>query len=546
MIKRKLLFGLAGSLFLLAGGVYCGGQFAYADGEQQGVFSIPGFDSAPSPLPSAGETYQEVIRTDENILAQADRHYQSKRFFEAEKLYSEYVRQNAQVSLSSELALAYHRLGLIAKKRQLYDKAQEYLVSAIKTDPNKDPRITLDYAVILYDLGEYERAKSLLLFLNEHSPNMEEAKIYLGKTLLEVEPSIELLPLLETEYGRIDACEILSARCREVGNVGDAEKLEKILYDEKVKGDQVFFAAPTPFSEQTLPQNNVSFEPSSRIAEGTAGPNSAVPSEVKEGFASSAPAVHEAIGDLAGGNDSQSARGPYADNVSDSADWGLGGYPGLVMDDGAESAGIGLSVSQESISPDRRDSQSFSEMDEMANRVANQVRNQEPEQMAEDFLRDRLPSFAEAVPENARSQSLAEDYSGFDGYLPPAGSVSKRVGITVPRASAIADTGSAPVPDFSFVSRVCAEEPERVAFLSDEPSAPAAPPQDVPRRLTSEEKLEMAERAGAKITYLTPDQYNNEIATRAGKVVKHAEEEISKSNLDESQKNDLLQKIFGK
>ena len=55
----------------------------------------------------------------------------------------------------------------------------------------------------------------------------------------------------------------------------------------------------------------------------------------------------------------------------------------------------------------------------------------------------------------------------------------------------------------------------------------------------------MAEKAGAEITYLTKDQYNTEIATRAGKLVQHAEEEISNSQLKEEQKQDLLQKILG-
>ncbi len=55
----------------------------------------------------------------------------------------------------------------------------------------------------------------------------------------------------------------------------------------------------------------------------------------------------------------------------------------------------------------------------------------------------------------------------------------------------------------------------------------------------------MAEKAGAKITYLTSEEYDTEIATRAGRMVQHAEEEISNSNLQEDEKQALIQKILG-
>ena len=603
MNKKELLFGLTGSVFLLVGGICPSGLFAGSGLEQQGSFSVPGFDASLSP--SSGtrrEVSQDVVRTDEDVLTQAERHYQSKRFFEAEKIYSEYVRQNAQVGSSPDLALAYHRLGMIAKKRQLYDKAQQYLIAAIQADPNKDPQITLDYAIILYEIGEYERAKNLLLFLDEHAADLEDVKIYLGKTLLEIEPSLEILPLLEAEYGRADACELLAVRCREAGKTSDAEQLEKMLFSEKVKEDQVFFAPPAPVS---APAENEGMTSGEMVHEMAPSEDIAVLSAPADGhsvenqsidqfaglrsdlvaenggidddvplideqdnnlLASSAAVAREAAEALSGGNLAQPESGTSF-HVSHSAPTPsegdlLRGFPGLAMNDATEEdlkgeetlQGIGIAAgsSSEPTSVGTESIRSFSEMDKMANQVADRLINSEAEPMAEDLLRSGAPSFAEAVPEDARTQKFEEDYSGFDGYRLPVASASKRPESprqTDPSASLFSfpeGHQAAPVPDPSFVSEICTEEPEKVALQPIETASPATVPQSGTHRFSSEEKLEMARKAGAEIRYLTPEEYNNEIATRAGKVVKQAEEEISKSRLDEDQKNDLLQKIFGK
>ena len=94
MNKKELLFGLTGSVFLLVGGICPSGLFAGSGLDQQGSFSVPGFDASfSSSSGTRREVSQDVVRTDEDALTQAERHYQAKRFFEAEKIYSEYIKE---------------------------------------------------------------------------------------------------------------------------------------------------------------------------------------------------------------------------------------------------------------------------------------------------------------------------------------------------------------------------------------------------------------------------------------------------------------------
>lgn len=572
MSKKLRSFGFVGLTFLVFGvGAYAADVPEFSALAPQNT-PVPGFTTAP---PASITTdvqdipgYPTPIGENSGVLSEANRFYQAKRFFDAEKLYNAYISQNAQIGVSTDLALAYHRLGLIAKRRQLYDKAQEYLISAIKSDPMKDPQITLDYAVILYDLGEYERAEKFFRFLSENDPNLEEAKIYLGKTLLEVNPGIEILPLLEAEYSRVEAGELLAARCRAVGKTEEAEKLEKMIFNEKAKGDEVFFTpaapAPAPTAAPSMANEPVTPFPSDKSAEIEAfaamlPASSASDGTDNTGFApfetgkgaGAKPvfsAAQDAIGVLSSGQ-IDTAR-PDIPAASQTA--ALGGYPGLTMgnDDG---------VVLHEADP------VYSEAEPVGEKMG--------EQFApfEDYEGNASATLA-AVPRGVTVPRTEDHYRGFDGYLPPEVPSPKPASSDFTRVN----VGSAPTPDFGFVDEICFHDPEKVALqpqVSQTPkpvppasvrTSPKASPLTAPRaessrgvtpspqpaaenshRLSSAEKLQMAEQAGAKITYLTQEQYNNEIATRAGRVVQHAEEEISNSNLQEGQKQALLQKILG-
>lgn len=575
MSKNLRSFGFVGLTFLFFGvGAYAADVPEFSALAAQNT-PVPGFTTAP---PASITTdvqdipgYPTPIGENSGVLSEANRFYQAKRFFDAEKLYNAYVNQNAQIGVSTDLALAYHRLGLIAKRRQLYDKAQEYLISAIKSDPMKDPQITLDYAVILYDLGEYERAEKFFRFLNDNNPNLEEAKIYLGKTLLEVNPSIEILPLLEAEYSRVEAGELLAARCRAVGKTEEAEKLEKMISNEKSKGDEVFFtpAAPAPVptvapSMANEPPAPATPSPSDNSAEfeafaATLPPSSATDGPGNPGFAPfetgnetgtkpAFAAAQDALGVLSSGQ--ISAAHPKLPAASKTAT--LGGYPGLTMGD---DDGVVLHEADPV----------YSEAEPVGDKIG--------EQFApfEDYESDASATFA-GGPRGVTVPRTEDHYRGFDGYLPPEIPSPKPASNDFTRVS----VGSAPTPDFGFVDEICFHDPEKVALqpqVSQTPkpaapvsvrtspkaspltapnakpsrgvSAPRQPAAENAHRLSSAEKLQMAEQAGAKITYLTQEQYNNEIATRAGRVVQHAEEEISNSNLQEGQKQALLQKILG-
>ncbi|MGI5831027.1 MAG: tetratricopeptide repeat protein [Thermoguttaceae bacterium] len=563
MTNRLLSFCLTGFTFLSTCSVTYGiNPMQSPVPEQAGSAMISGDDARSAASYTAVASLSEVGSQtgEEGLLAQAERYYQLKRFFEAEKIYNQYVSQNAQLGVSSDLALAYHRLGLIAKKRQLYNKAQEYLIMAIKSDPTKNPQITLDHAIILYDIGEYKRAKNFFEFLNERYPNLEEAKIYLGKTLLEVDPGIEVLPLLEAEMGRIEAGELLAARCREVGKVEDAEKIEEMFFNEKVKADQIFFssaesAIPLPdkavvdvpqrhaprnaeiVSQDThissrksealaaimcleVPENNKEdgfmafpgFDGANMLNDSILATPAAV-SPIDSSFAA-AQGVAEALA-----RKEPTERNFVVEKPNSSQSPVFGGYPGLAMnDDDGKTIEPRDNTYANSLSIDGKASGLYIPVDKMS-----------------EF---------EGV-----SDTSEEDYAGFDGYLPPSIPRSKQIGVPILNTANASSLDSAPIPDFTFVSDLCSTKPEKIALEVVAPSAPTSSEvsqKNRSRRLSSEEKLQIAEQAGAKITYLTPEEYNHEIATRAGKVVRHAEEKILKSNLEENQKQELFQKIFGK
>ena len=613
MNKQLLTFGCIGFACLIFGvGAYAADFLGQAINDQWGT-SIPGFTTDSSPSASVDDQnaggYPTPIGESSGILSEANRFYQAKRFFDAEKLYSSYVSQNAQYGFSADLALAYHRLGLIAKKRQLYDKAQEYLISAIKCDPMKDPQITLDYAIILFELGEYERAEKFFRFLSENNPDMNQAKIYLGKTLLESAPSVDVLPLLEPEYGRVEAGELLAARCREVGKTADAEKIEKMIFDEKTKGDEVFFmpaAAPGDLSGPSASSSLAAPAKSAVTADSDASKGSVTPAPADNGdefevFAATLPGTAKADDPQKSGfapfrtDDSFSAASkgttgsdslasptfaasqdaygmlsPGMDNTrvseeipssNSSRTETFGGYPGLAMN---ESDGVVLHGADPF----------YAEAKPIEKKVAEQFAPFEENEAA-------APATFAKIPQGVSVPRAEGSYGGFDGYLPPRVSGLEALAST---DSTRMTSGAAPVPDFNFVNQICFHDPEKVALQSQAPrssapisvrtspkasplstqvaplhSTPASPqsapllglptsPQtsvNNPRRFSSDEKLEMAEKAGAEITYLTQEQYNNEIATRAAQVVQRAEEEISNSNLQEDQKQALLQKILG-
>lgn len=580
MSKIQLFLGFVGFAFLIFGGSLYSADLPEPSADSEENASVPGFTPVSTSISEAAQNisgYPTPIGENSGVLSEANRFYQAKRFFDAEKLYNLYVSQNAQVGVSTDLALAYHRLGLIAKKRQLYDNAQQYLISAIKSDPAKDPQITLDYAIILFELGEYERAEKLFRFLCENNPDLEQAKIYLGKTLLELDPSIDLLPLLEAEYSRVEAGELLAERCRAAGKTQDAEKLEKMIFSEKMKGDEVFFAPadsaaapaeiPAPSVAQSMPNvpaapvNGTATAPNDRSADFEAFA-ATVPSKTgaevlrKSDFAPFA--ADDSFGADPAGDDfgtlgaptfeaAQDAYGALSEGARTNT---LGGYPGLTMNDGD---GVVL------------------EKADPAYAEAKPTQGKVTEQFAPfaDYEKEAPTTLAE-TRRGVSVPRAEENYGGFDGYLPP--------GVPSPKVSASTElthveVGSAPTPDFAFVDEICFHDPEKVALQQKTPksaapisvrTSPKASPltnaqakplrdtQTLPqgsavgaRRLSSDEKLQMAEKAGAEITYLTKDQYNTEIATRAGKVVQHAEEEISNSQLKEEQKQDLLQKILG-
>ena len=239
-------------------------------------FPTPGANAGFDPrtlgaagLESENET-EEEIEEPAAILAKANRLYDNRRYNDAEKQYHRYINM---VTASGQAWLtphSYYRLGLIAEKRQQFAKAQEYLILAMQNDPEKNPIFTFEYARILYDTHEYDRARTLLAHLAVHSPEIPDVRYYLGMTMLHLNPGMDCFPLLEEKLGTEEACRLIAEKCRETGRVAVAEELEKRLETLQGEKDRLFFLQT---SSNSIPANT-------NVVPTAAVPTAAVPTPV--------------------------------------------------------------------------------------------------------------------------------------------------------------------------------------------------------------------------------------------------------------------------
>lgn len=167
----------------------------------------------------------------EELMSRGDAAYSMGDREDAAKFYMERVaRSHAQDGIDESLVSAYHRLGVINRELQDYGKAQEYLVLAVKSDPSKNPQLTLDYARVLYETGKYERAQKLFNFLIEKRPEITDARYYNALCVLNLDPeSPEAFAGIEEKEGRERACELVAEKCRELGKTAKAEEMTKML-----------------------------------------------------------------------------------------------------------------------------------------------------------------------------------------------------------------------------------------------------------------------------------------------------------------------------
>lgn len=168
--------------------------------------------------------------SNKELLHKGDRSFDEKKNDIAERYYLERVaRSTAKDGIEESLIDVYYRLGLLAKEKGDFQKAQDYLVLAIKSDPSKNPEITFVYSKILYEIEKYERAKKLFSYLTENHPEMDGPRYYLGLCLMNLEPGEEALSCLEETVGREKACRMIAAKSRELGRTDVAQEMEQIL-----------------------------------------------------------------------------------------------------------------------------------------------------------------------------------------------------------------------------------------------------------------------------------------------------------------------------
>lgn len=184
---------------------------------------------------------RERPQTPEEMLRLADEMYQNKRFNDAEKLYEQYINGPETQKSPQNVSTACHRLGLIARKRQQYQKAQDYLIMAMKTDSSQSEQITFDYAQILFDSGEFLRAGNLFQYLASKDPGNRQVKYFYGLSLLQQGAYRQAYPVLLETLGQEDACSLIAGEAKKRGDVELAAEMENVIDQIYAQRDQMFF-----------------------------------------------------------------------------------------------------------------------------------------------------------------------------------------------------------------------------------------------------------------------------------------------------------------
>lgn len=204
----------------------------------------PNFDAdAAMPSNAAGGPIisRNKPQTPEEILYLADEMYQNKRFNDAEKLYEQYINGPETQKTPQTVSVAYHRLGLIARKRQQYQKAQDYLILAMKTDSSQSRQITFDYAQILFDIGEFRRAGNLFQYLSSKDPDNLQVNYFYGLSLLHQGAYRQAYPVLLKTLGQEQACSLIAVQAKKRGENELAAEMENVIDQIYAQRDQMFF-----------------------------------------------------------------------------------------------------------------------------------------------------------------------------------------------------------------------------------------------------------------------------------------------------------------
>lgn len=465
---------------------YAGGQ--NTDGRYMGAPypDAPSWDRAVPSQTAVSPSFPESAQRFEpprsqgpqDIFSQADAAYQNGRFNDAESLYQQYLSENSSVLDRSMVSVAYHRLGLIARKRQQYEKAMDYLVKAVQSSPIQNSEITFDYARILYDIGQYDRAEKLLSHLYRDNPSDQQVKFYLAQSTLRLRRYSEAYELLKETVGREDACTQIAKQANEQGDTEVAEEMQRYLLQVNMNKDQQFFLgenAPQTVSDPVFPDPNAVRVPDAELAMAVPRPEAAGTSPKRDSVPAPSPKASQNPGPIPVPDQTQGEEASISKLF-------LPAFTQYLDGKGANP------VSQEQIGEGAVVNGPISQND--------------------------IPSVF-PMPEGSREEPYSAAYQSSDAWL----------GNSHPGLSAASVPG--PVPAASPMDSTEEEDiwASSKSFDHQEKADTAAMMQNRPsRKKSSEEKLAEAIAAGATVEYLTPEQYNHEIATRAGTLVREAKE----------------------
>ncbi len=490
-----------------------------------------------------------------DLLRRADKRYNNARYNDAEQLYNQFLKEYPRFEdrlVSSEV---YHKLGLIARKRQQYKKAMDYLVQAIQVAGTQNPQITFDYAHILFDIGEYDRAVSLFARLYEIQPTDRQTMDFYAQALIQKREYDKAYPFLKEVMGDEQACQFIAQKAEEKGDRAVVEEMQQHICQVNMNRDQQFF-----FDGENGNFSNVNASFSSPVME-----NASIGQGVGESRFSSYPAqeiAREPIEAFRSSKNSRATQSPV-----ETAEPFLNSNTGRVA-----TVAMAPQVFAETMEPGVSQSREIEKYAVSSSKLPNGASVSDsylnPQSVCEPLPSETfLPAFSSYLIGQSDSNVLEGQPSEADEWVSTKNfqggtAVDAELGVSYPGLSmdlheySVSYPASDNVEGNSTIMPV-AESGEDEIFASiqnvTEQSVPTPNLETISpisrnehplaKRKTSEEKLADAIAAGATVEYLTPEVYRHEIATRADTMVREAKEEAARL---EAEKKTKKNKFFFK
>ena len=164
--------------------------------------------------------------TPEQVLLQANSHFDQKRYFDSERLYKKYLTTpEGQAASAETLSVIHFRLGYIARKKMLLSDAKNEFKQASQFAPLNDEYL-FSYAKVCYEAGDYPQADQGFVTLLNRRQDYPDALYYYGLTLLESSNRTNALQPLTASVGELEAQALLTDKYYENGELEQAFQSE--------------------------------------------------------------------------------------------------------------------------------------------------------------------------------------------------------------------------------------------------------------------------------------------------------------------------------